>query len=90
MAKNKVLAVVGATGIQGGGLARAILDDESGQFALRAITRNPGSKAAVALAERGAEVVEADSLNMHHYAYMHKHATSQHPPCTRARWPREV
>ena len=60
MTKKKILAVVGATGIQGGGLARAILDDESGQFALRAITRNPSSKAAVALAERGAEVVEAD------------------------------
>lgn len=60
MDNKKIIAVVGATGIQGGGLARAILDDASGAFALRAITRNPSSEAAVALAERGAEVVQAD------------------------------
>lgn len=56
----KIIAVVGATGQQGGGLARAILDDPAGQFAVRAITRRPDSAAAKALAERGAEVVTAD------------------------------
>ena len=57
---KKLIAVVGATGGQGGGLARAILNDPTGAFALRAITRNPGSDNAKALAARGAEVVQAD------------------------------
>ena len=57
---KKLIAVVGATGGQGGGLARAILNDTSGAFALRAITRNPESDKAKALAAKGAEVVQAD------------------------------
>jgi uncharacterized protein YbjT (DUF2867 family) len=57
---KKLIAVVGATGGQGGGLARAILNDTSGEFALRAITRNPESDKAKALAAQGAEVVQAD------------------------------
>ncbi|MGK3206916.1 NmrA/HSCARG family protein [Amycolatopsis sp. MEPSY49] len=60
MSDPKIIAVVGATGQQGGGLARAILDDPERRFALRAITRNPDSAAARALAARGAEVVAAD------------------------------
>jgi uncharacterized protein YbjT (DUF2867 family) len=60
MTDKRVIAVVGATGAQGGGMARAILDDPGGTWACRAITRNPDSDAARALAERGAEVVRAD------------------------------
>jgi uncharacterized protein YbjT (DUF2867 family) len=60
MTEKKVIAIVGATGQQGGGLARAILDDPDGGFAVRALTRNPDSDAARRLAARGAEVVEAD------------------------------
>jgi uncharacterized protein YbjT (DUF2867 family) len=60
MSEKKVIAVVGATGAQGGGLARAILADPSGGFACRAITRDPGKDAAKALAQAGAEVVRAD------------------------------
>jgi uncharacterized protein YbjT (DUF2867 family) len=56
----KIIAVVGATGAQGGGLARAILEDPRGGFAVRALTRKPDSEKARALAERGAEVVAAD------------------------------
>ena len=59
MAK-KIIAVVGATGAQGGGLARALLEDQSGEFAVRAITRKVGSDKAKALAAAGAEVVAAD------------------------------
>lgn len=55
-----IIAVVGATGAQGGGLARAVLDDPEGRFALRAITRKVEGDAARALAARGAEVVAAD------------------------------
>lgn len=60
MPDTKTIAVFGATGSQGGGLARAILEDRSGSFALRAISRNPDSDASRALAEAGAEVVQAD------------------------------
>lgn len=60
MADKKVIAVVGATGAQGGGLARAILNDPGGPFRLRALTRKTGSDKARELADRGAEVVEAD------------------------------
>ena len=57
---KKVIAVVGATGAQGGGLVRAILKDKNGPFTARAITRNANSDKAKALADAGAEVVTAD------------------------------
>jgi uncharacterized protein YbjT (DUF2867 family) len=60
MSEKKTIAVVGATGAQGGGLVRAILAEPDGEFAVRAITRNAGSDKARRLAELGAEVVEAD------------------------------
>jgi uncharacterized protein YbjT (DUF2867 family) len=60
MPEKKIIAVVGATGAQGGGLVRAILADRSGGFTARAITRNPGSEKAQALRAAGAEVVAAD------------------------------
>ena len=60
MAERKLIAVVGATGAQGGGLVRAILDDPEGGFSVRALTRHPDSEKALALAARGAEVVAAD------------------------------
>ena len=59
MAK-KIIAVVGATGAQGGGLARAILNDPSGDFTARVITRDLKTEKAVAFAKLGAEVVAAD------------------------------
>ncbi len=61
MPEKKVIAVVGATGAQGGGLVRSILADSDGPFAVRALTRNPGSAKARALAAAGAEVVRADA-----------------------------
>jgi uncharacterized protein YbjT (DUF2867 family) len=60
MADKKIIAVVGATGAQGGGLVRAILGDPGGEFAARAITRDVNSPGAQELAKRGAEVVAAD------------------------------
>jgi len=57
---TKLIAVVGATGNQGGGLVRAILADTSGEYAVRALTRNPDSAKGKALAAAGAEVVAAD------------------------------
>ena len=61
MPEKKIIAVVGATGAQGGGLVRAILADKNGSFAARAITRNPNSEKAQALRSAGAEVVTADA-----------------------------
>jgi uncharacterized protein YbjT (DUF2867 family) len=60
MADKKVIAVVGATGAQGGGLVEAILADPDGGFAARALTRDADSEKAKELAALGAEVVEAD------------------------------
>ena len=60
MSSKKLIAVVGATGAQGGGLVRAVLDEPGGEFSVRALTRKPDSEAARALAARGAEVAAAD------------------------------
>jgi hypothetical protein len=60
VSEKKVIAVIGATGAQGGGLADAILAEPDGAFAVRAVTRRAGSDRARVLAGRGAEVVEAD------------------------------
>jgi uncharacterized protein YbjT (DUF2867 family) len=60
MAEAKVIAVVGATGAQGGGLVRAIQRDESGGFRARALTRKTASDQAKELVKLGAEVVAAD------------------------------
>ncbi|MGA9061567.1 MAG: NmrA/HSCARG family protein [Terracidiphilus sp.] len=60
MADKEIIAVLGATGSQGGGLVRAILSDPNGTFAARAITRDVNSDKAKELAKLGAEVVAAD------------------------------
>lgn len=59
-AQKKIIAVVGATGAQGGGLIRAILADKDGPFQARAITRDVNSEKAKALSRAGADVVAAD------------------------------
>ncbi len=64
MADKKIIAVVGATGAQGGGLVRAIVNDASGTFRARAITRNVNSDKAKGLAKLGAEVIAADLDNL--------------------------
>lgn len=57
---KKIIAVLGATGSQGGGLVRAILSDQNSEFSVRAVTRNSQSEKARELADLGAEVIEAD------------------------------
>ena len=59
-ASVRIIAVIGATGSQGGGLCRAIFGDASGGFGCRAITRDPDKREARALKAAGAEVVRAD------------------------------
>lgn len=60
MADKKIIAVLGATGAQGGGLVRAILDDTQGGFGAKAVTRDTSTDRAVALSKLGADVVAAD------------------------------
>ncbi|KAK0723548.1 hypothetical protein B0T26DRAFT_642271 [Lasiosphaeria miniovina] len=55
---RKIVTVVGATGLQGKGAVAAFIDNPA--YQVRAITRNTSSAAAQALAERGAELVQAD------------------------------
>ena len=60
MITKQTIVIVGATGAQGGGLARAILDDPRSGFHARALTRHTDSDKAQALARLGAELVAAD------------------------------
>lgn len=60
MAEKKIIAVVGATGAQGSGLVRAILNDPSKEFAVRALVRDVTSAKAKDLAALGAETVAAN------------------------------
>jgi uncharacterized protein YbjT (DUF2867 family) len=54
---ERVVLVVGATGKQGGAVARSLLDRG---FQVRALTRDPHKPEAQALDEQGAEVVQGD------------------------------
>ncbi|MEL0454783.1 NmrA/HSCARG family protein [Flavobacteriaceae bacterium SZ-1-7] len=60
MKNQKIITVFGATGAQGGGLVRAILNDKVGEFKVRAVTRNVQSDKAKALEQLGAEITTAD------------------------------
>ena len=61
---KKIIAVIGATGAQGGGLVRAILNDkEASPFSIRALTRNPNKETAEVLRQAGADVVAFDMDN---------------------------
>lgn len=63
MPDKKIIAVIGATGAQGGGLVRAILNDKQSGFTARALTRDVNSDKGKALAKLGAEVVAVDIDN---------------------------
>lgn len=57
----KILVVIGATGVQGGSVVRALLQQNT--YKIRAITRNPASEKARALSTLGVELVTADLNN---------------------------
>lgn len=58
MSQKKLLTIFGATGAQGGGLARAILSDSNSEFSVRAVTRDPSSDKAKELAALGADMAK--------------------------------
>jgi len=57
---RQMITVFGGTGLQGGGVAHALLD--LGEFGVRVVTRSPAGDVARALAARGVEVFKADLL----------------------------
>ncbi|ORX97969.1 NAD(P)-binding protein [Basidiobolus meristosporus CBS 931.73] len=61
MSSKKLIAVVGATGAQGGFVVQALLED--GQFQVRGLTRNPDSPASKQLISQGVEMVKCDIDN---------------------------
>ena len=58
MNSKKIILVTGATGAQGGSVAKALLNEN--KFAVRILTRNAKSPKAIALQEAGAEIAEGD------------------------------
>ncbi|KAL2681185.1 hypothetical protein Neosp_008792 [[Neocosmospora] mangrovei] len=62
MAGKKIITVFGATGQQGGSVVANFLNDAklSGEWAVRAVTRDVNKESAKKLAALGAEVVQAD------------------------------
>ncbi|KAF5662211.1 nitrogen metabolic regulatory protein [Fusarium heterosporum] len=58
MSSSKIIAVLGATGNQGGSVVSAFLSEPG--WKVRALTRNTASPKAQALSSQGAEVVKAD------------------------------
>lgn len=55
----RLIAVTGATGNQGGSVAKLLLKYPS-EYKVRVVTRNVNSNSAKQLEEMGAEVIEAD------------------------------
>ena len=62
MTKKKTILVTGATGAQGGSVAKALL--QKGEFAVRILTRNAASEKALALQAMGAEIAEGDMADV--------------------------
>lgn len=60
---KKIILVTGATGAQGGSVARALLAEN--RFAVRVLTRNANAEKALALKAAGAEVVEGNLDDIH-------------------------
>ncbi|KAF1812526.1 NAD(P)-binding protein [Eremomyces bilateralis CBS 781.70] len=60
---SKLITVFGSTGAQGGSVVKSILQNKSGAFKVRGITRNPNSDAAKQLASAGVEVVKGNGFN---------------------------
>lgn len=60
MDTRPIIAVADATGLLGGSVTRAILNDPQQRYRVRALMRNTRSQEAIALALRGAEVAEVE------------------------------
>ena len=67
MSDKKIIAVVGATGAQGGAIVDVFLNDPllNKEWAVRAVTRDPSKDKAKKLREQGVEVVAVSVANAH-------------------------
>ncbi|GAA5849587.1 hypothetical protein JCM8547_000505 [Rhodosporidiobolus lusitaniae] len=61
---TRTIAVIGATGHQGGGVVTALLSSSSSSFTVRALTRDPKSASAQSLTGRHAEAVADGRLQL--------------------------
>ncbi|KAJ6459659.1 hypothetical protein C8R45DRAFT_554173 [Mycena sanguinolenta] len=61
MSISRIVAVLGATGLQGSSVLQSLL--KNGTFTPRAITRDPESEAAAKIKAQGVEVVKADTAD---------------------------
>lgn len=68
MAHKKIIAVVGATGAQGGAVAAVFLNDPllRHEWTVRAVTRDPAKDRAQKLKQQGADVVAVRALHGRH------------------------
>lgn len=71
MDRDRIVAVTGATGRQGGAVARHLL---AGGWRVRALTRRPDAAPARELAALGAEVVRADMTDKDELAHAFRDA----------------
>jgi hypothetical protein len=64
---SKILAVFGATGIQGGSVIKAVLADPvlSKEYTIRGITRDVTKPSAKALADQGVQLVSVGGSIIH-------------------------
>jgi len=60
MTSKRIVTVVGATGNQGGSVVDHLLADGTGDYIVRAVTRNCDTEAARDLVARGVQVVQSD------------------------------
>ena len=67
---SKLLTVFGVTGLQGGSVVNYVLQNSelSKTYRLRGITRDVTKPAAVALREKGVEIVKVNLLSLFHRA----------------------
>ena len=61
--QQKLVTVFGGTGNQGSAVVRSLLQNHGQAFKVRVITRDSSSAKALAVAELGAELVQAENLN---------------------------
>ena len=69
---SKLLTVFGATGLQGGSVVNYVLQNSelSKIYRLRGITRDVTKPAAVALKEKGVEIVKVSLSSFFHRAFL--------------------
>lgn len=71
MSSKKIIAVIGATGGQGGSVVQAILRDSkmSAEWTIRGITRDSSKESSKKLASQGVEVVEVSQCPYHVFEF---------------------